>query len=65
MNSKKAATHEELFQKLEHYTNIIRGFIGQQNIEPFFDYDGEIKKLYAKYPEDRKIIFTAAQEAHK
>jgi len=66
MNAKKAAAHELQQQKIEAYTQIIKGMIGQATAYPLsYDYGEELETLIRKNPADRAAILAAEKEAYK
>jgi len=58
--------YESLEDKIEAYTLIIRGMIGNVNAYPLsFDYSEELSKLYKKHPNDKGAIFAAEKLAYE
>lgn len=63
---KRAAAHEAQQRKIEAYTKIIKGMIGQATAYPLsYDYSDELEKLIKKNPADRAAILAAEKEAYK
>lgn len=66
MNTKKAAAHEELNNKIEYYTEIIKMMLKQANANPLeYDYTNILEMLIKAHPGDHGAIIIAEKRAQK